>query len=122
MAYTLNEEIPCRTEACTGGEHRPASACNSVYDIILDAIKEVKKDVADIDVLAKENTLQSKAAELNAKIERVESLINNLDFSILAKEKTLVDGITSLEEKIEESSSEFRAKINKVEQLAYAGL
>ena len=38
MAYTINGNIPCGTEACTGREHTPAGACNSVYDIILDAI------------------------------------------------------------------------------------
>ena len=97
MAYTLNEEIPCRTEACTSGEHRPASACRSVYDIILDAIKEVKGDVADIDALAKEQTLLSKVAELK-------SALSTIDFTTIeqaikdvkagaAKEDTLIQGV-----------------------------
>ena len=97
MAYTLNEEIPCRTEACTSGEHRPASACNSVYDIILDAIKDVKGDVANIDALAKEQTLLNKVAELK-------SALSTIDFTTIeqaikdvkagaAKEDTLIQGV-----------------------------
>ena len=97
MAYTLNEEIPCRTEACTSGEHRPASACNSVYDIILDAIKEVKGDVADIDALAKEQTLLSKVAELKSALSTIdfttiEQAIKDVK-AVAAKEDTLIQGV-----------------------------
>ena len=97
MAYTLNEEIPCRTEACTSGEHRPASACRSVYDIILDAIKEVKGDVADIDALAKEQTLLSKVAELKSALSTIdfttiEQAIKDVK-AVAAKEDTLIQGV-----------------------------
>ena len=97
MAYTLNEEIPCRTEACTSGEHRPASACNSVYDIILDAIKDVKGDVADIDALAKEQTLLSKVAELKSALSTIdfttiEQAIKDVK-AVAAKEDTLNRGV-----------------------------
>lgn len=97
MAYTLNEEIPCRTEACTSGEHRPASACNSVYDIILNAIKEVKGDVADIDALAKEQTLLNKVAELKSALSTIdfttiEQAIKDVK-AVAAKEDTLIQGV-----------------------------
>ena len=97
MAYTLNEEIPCRTEACTGGEHRPTSACKSVYDIILDAIKDVKGDVADIDALAKEQTLLSKVAELKSALSTIdfttiEQAIKDVK-AVAAKEDTLIQGV-----------------------------
>jgi hypothetical protein len=97
MAYTINGNIPCGTEACTGREHTPAGACNSVYDIILDAIKEVKGEVANVDSLAKEATLIAKVAELK-------EALNSIDFTaieqaiqgvrdVTAREATLIQGV-----------------------------
>ena len=90
MAYTINGNIPCGTEACTGREHTPAGACNSVYDIILDAIKEVKGEVANVDSLAKEATLLAKVAELK-------EALNSIDFTAIEKEIENVGDVTARE-------------------------
>ena len=105
MAYTINGNIPCGTEACTGREHTPAGACNSVYDIILDAIKEVKGEVANVDSLAKEATLIAKVAELK-------EALNSIDFTaieqaiqgvedVTAKEATLIQGVADIIKAVE---------------------
>lgn len=105
MAYTINGNIPCGTEACTGREHTPAGACNSVYDIILDAIKEVKGEVANVDSLAKEATLLAKVAELK-------EALNTIDFTaiehaiqgvedVTAKEATLIQGVGDIIKAVE---------------------
>jgi hypothetical protein len=105
MAYTINGNIPCGTEACTGREHTPAGACNSVYDIILDAIKEVKGEITNIDSLAKEATLLAKVAELK-------EALNTIDFTaieqaiqgvedVTAKETTLIQGIGDIIKAVE---------------------
>ena len=110
MAYTINGNIPCGTEACTGREHSPAGACNSVYDIILDAIKEIKGEMANVDSLAKEATLLAKVAELKealnnidftdleTAIGEVKDAVANIDFSALAQETTLTQGIQDLKD------------------------
>ena len=100
MAYTINGNIPCGTEACTGREHTPAGACNSVYDIILDAIKEVKGEVANVDSLAKEATLLAKVAELKEALNTIdftaiEQAIQDVE-DVTAKEATLIQGISSV--------------------------
>ena len=107
MAYTLNEEIPCRTEACTGGEHRPASVCKSVYDIILDAIKDVKGDVANVDALAKEETLLVNVAELKA-------ALNSIDFTTIEQAIKDVKGVAAKEGTLVESTNAITSKINAV--------
>ena len=105
MAYTINGNIPCGTEACTGREHTPAGACNSAYDIILDAIKEVKGDVANVDSLAKEATLLAKVAELK-------EALNSIDFTaieraiqgvedVTAREATLIQGVGDIIKAVE---------------------
>ena len=107
MAYTLNEEIPCRTEACTGREHSPASACKSVYDIILDAIKDVKGDVANVDALAKEETLLAKVVELKA-------ALNSIDFTTIEQAIKDVKGVAAKEGTLVESTNAITSKINAV--------
>ena len=100
MAYTINGNIPCGTEACTGREHTPAGACNSVYDIILDAIKEVKGEVANIDSLAKEATLIAKVAELKEALNTIdftaiEQAIQSVE-DVTAREATLIQGVADI--------------------------
>jgi hypothetical protein len=105
MAYNINGNIPCGTDACTGRQHSPAGACNSLYDIILNAIKEIKGDVANLDGLAKETTLLAKVAELK-------EALNNIDFSaiekaiynvwdVTAKEATLIQGVGDIIKAVE---------------------
>lgn len=105
MAYNINGGIPCGTDTCTGSEHRPASACNSVYDIILNAIKEIKGDVANLDGIAKEATLLAKVAELK-------DALNTIDFTaieqaiqdvedVTAREATLSQGIADVIKAVE---------------------
>jgi hypothetical protein len=105
MAYTINGNIPCGTEACTGKEHTPAGACNSVYDIILDAIKEVKGEVANVDSLAKEATLLAKVAELKEALNTIdftaiEQAIQNVE-NITAREATLIQGVGDIIKAVE---------------------
>ena len=105
MAYTINGNIPCGTEACTGREHTPAGACNSVYDIILDAIKEVKGEVVGIDSLAKEATLIAKVAELKEALNTIdftaiEQAIQGVE-NITAKEATLIQGVSNIIKAVE---------------------
>jgi hypothetical protein len=105
MAYSINEQVPCGTEACTGRESNPAGACRSVYDIILDAIKEVKGDVADIDSLAKESTLIAKVAELKEALNTIdftaiEQAIQNVE-NITARETTLIQGVGDIIKAVE---------------------
>ena len=105
MAYTINGNIPCGTEACTGREHTPAGACNSVYDIILDAIKEVKGDVANVDSLAKEATLIAKVAELKEALNSIdltaiEQAIQGVE-GVTAREATLIQGVGDIIKAVE---------------------
>lgn len=105
MAYTINGNIPCGTEACTGREHTPAGACNSVYDIILDAIKEVKGEVANVDSLAKEATLIAKVAELKEALNSIdftaiEQAIQNVE-DVTAREATLIQGVGDIIKAVE---------------------
>ena len=105
MAYTINGNIPCGTEACTGREHTPAGACNSVYDIILDAIKEVKGEVANIDSLAKEATLIAKVAELKEALNTIdftaiEQAIQSVE-DVTAREATLIQGVADIIKAVE---------------------
>jgi hypothetical protein len=105
MAYSINEQVPCGTEACTGRESNPAGACRSVYDIILDAIKEVKGDVADIDSLAKEATLLAKIAELKEALNTIdftaiEQAIQNVQ-NVTAREATLIQGVGDIIKAVE---------------------
>lgn len=105
MAYTINGNIPCGTEACTGREHTPAGACNSVYDIILDAIKEVKGEMANVDSLAKEATLIAKVAELKEALSTIdlttiEQAIQNVE-DVTAREATLIQGVGDIIKAVE---------------------
>ena len=105
MAYTINGNIPCGTEACTGKEHTPAGACKSVYDIILDAIKEVKGEVANVDSLAKEATLLAKVAELKEALNTIdftaiEHAIQNVG-DVTAREATLIQGVADIIKAVE---------------------
>ena len=105
MAYTINGNIPCGTEACTGREHTPAGACNSVYDIILDAIKEVKGEVANVDSLAKEATLLAKVAELKEALNTIdftaiEQAIQDVE-DVTAREATLIQGVGDIIKAVE---------------------
>lgn len=101
MAYTINGNIPCGTEACTGREHTPAGACNSVYDIILDAIKEVKGEVTNIDSLAKEATLLAKVAELKEALNIIDFTAIEQAIHVTAREATLIQGVGDIIKAVE---------------------
>jgi hypothetical protein len=105
MAYNINGNIPCGTDACTGRQHSPAGACNSLYDIILNAIKEIKGDVANLDGLAKEATLLAKVAELKEALNTIdftaiEQAIQDVE-GVTAKEATLIQGVGDIIKAVE---------------------
>lgn len=119
MAYTINGNITCGTEACTGREHTPAGACNSVYDIILDAIKEVKGEVVGIDSLAKEATLLAKVAELKEALNTIdftaiEQAIQDVE-DVTAKEATLIQGVGDIIKAVE--NIDFTDLENSIEEV-----
>jgi hypothetical protein len=108
MAYTINGNIPCGTEACTGREHTPAGACNSVYDIILDAIKEVKGEITNIDSLAKEATLLAKVAELK-------EALNTIDFTSIEQAIQDVEDVTAREETLSQGVKDIIKAIKNID-------
>jgi hypothetical protein len=108
MAYTINGNIPCGTEACTGRKHTPAGACKSVYDIILDAIKEVKGEITNIDSLAKEATLLAKVAELK-------EALNTIDFTSIEQAIQDVEDVTAREETLSQGVKDIIKAIKNID-------
>lgn len=115
MAFTLNDNIPCGTEACATSKHE-SSACNSVDNVLISGIKDIKKGISDIEgkldninvdltPVAKETTLLAKVAELK-------EALNSIDFTaieqaikgvedVTAKEATLIQGVEDIIKAVE---------------------
>jgi hypothetical protein len=110
MAFTLNDNIPCGTEACATSKHE-GSACNSVDNVLISGIKDIKKGISDIDSkldnlnvdvdltpVAKEETLIAESQSIKDKIDAIPAT----DLSPLAKEETLVAESQATKNRIDE--------------------
>ena len=117
MAYNINGNIPCGTDACTGGQHSPAGACNSVYDIILDAIKEVKGEVND--KAAKESTLVESTNTITSKIDSVSSQVSTTEQTIIQGVGDIINALDNVEVDLTPVAKE-QTLLDKAEEIKQA--
>lgn len=108
MSFILNDNIPCGTEACATSKHE-SGVCNSVDNILISGIKDIKKRLNDIGnnltPVAKEATLLAKVAELKEALNTIdftaiEQAIQNVE-NITAREDTLIQGVGDIIKAIE---------------------
>jgi hypothetical protein len=115
MAFTLNDNIPCGTEACATSKHE-SSACNSVDNVLISGIKDIKKGISDIegklDNIDVDLTPVAKEATLLAKVAELKEVLNSIDFTaieqaiqnvedVTAKEATLIQGVEDIIKAVE---------------------
>lgn len=115
MAFILNDNIPCGTEACATSKHE-SSACNSVDNVLISGIKYIKKVLSDIeskfDNIKVDLTPVAKEATLIAKVAELKEALNSIDFTaieqaiqgvedVTAKETTLIQGVGDIIKAVE---------------------
>jgi hypothetical protein len=115
MAYQLNDNITCGTEACATSKHE-SSACSSVDNVLISGIKYIKKALSDIeskfDNIKVDLTPVAKEATLIAKVAELKEALNSIDFTaieqaiqgvedVTAREATLIQGVEDIIKAVE---------------------